>query len=97
MFRVGQKVTQIAPHTWGSSYGETHPQFGAVYTIRAINSHRDDTYLHFFEIKNPIHSYSDGTFEMDYWAKKFRPIVERKTSISFAHEILRKASRRIEA
>lgn len=32
-----------------------------------------------------------------YQAKRFRPLVERKTDISFAHEILRKASKRVDA
>jgi len=86
--RIGQKVTQIRPVAWTGPYDETHPQFGVVYTVRAINLHKGDYYFHFFEIRNPVHQYVDGTFEMDYCTQFFRPLVERETDISIFTKML---------
>lgn len=91
MLRIGQKVTQIRPFRWGQhGYNEALPQFGAVYTVRAINLYRSEAYLLFYEIRNPICDYSAGTFEMDFYAKEFRPIVDRPTDISIFEEMLTK-------
>lgn len=86
--RIGQKVTQIRPIAWLGYYDEAHPQFGIVYTVRAINLHEGEYYLVFFEIRNRVYPYLDGTFEMDYCAKCFAPVVERETDISIFTDML---------
>ena len=86
-FRVGQKVVCISERTGG--YGtETFPLVGGIYTIRAIETGRPANVhpvgLWFEEIVNfPMHyeGYKHPT-ECSFSAFRFRPIVERKASIS---------------
>ncbi len=51
------------------------------------------------EIVNPSDAVwlDDPPAEAAFRKRRFRPIVERKTDISFAHEILRKATKRVNA
>jgi hypothetical protein len=89
MFRIGQKVTQIKAFKWPTCYGEATPQFGSVYTVRAIlDAGARKRFLRFYEIKNQAQTYADGTFEMDFAAEWFRPLVDRPTDITVFEELL---------
>ena len=46
--------------------------------------------LEFFE----YHAPADDQFDAGWMASDFRPVVERKTSISIFHDIARKATKR---
>jgi hypothetical protein len=94
MFRPGQKVVCVGTANPSHiNYGEAVPEKGKVYTVRDI-ALRDGPALRLIEIVNPAHLYLEA-FE-DCWFDQagFRPAVDRKTDISFAHEILREASKR---
>jgi hypothetical protein len=88
-FRIGQKVVCIADRR-GRVNDLGLPGFvkGHVYTITS-----------FYE--EPPHGLFLSTAELGPRVGGqvcgFRPIVERKTDIGFAHEILRKASKKIPA
>jgi hypothetical protein len=95
-FHVGQKVVCIKRGSWANEFGaagdEVFPSFGEVYTIRRIE---DGRWLLLVEIVNRLREYGDGELgEARFCASRFRPVVERKTDIGFAHEILRKVSRK---
>lgn len=90
MLRIGQKVTQTKPFKWRSNLGEVLPEFGVVYTIRAIKTSGSQAFLLFYEIKNAAHSYADFAGEMDFAARWFRPVVDRPTDITIFTEILDK-------
>lgn len=85
-FRVGQKVVCV--------------DAGADFTGQATNLVQDQIY----EIENVVATLTmiglvvAGAYSWHetraYRATRFRPIAERKTDISFAHEILRKTSRK---
>jgi hypothetical protein len=88
-FRVGQKVVcindkEIHGGFWAAG---ARPVAGAVYTITEIipGAYGDYQALRFSEIRN--------AGDIGYRSSRFRPVAERKTDISFAHEILRKASK----
>ena len=95
-FRVGMKVVCVREPI-NPIKEVVKIRVGAVYTVREL-------YLSFIgsrpgirlaEITNPLHPIT-GT-EYGYFAARFRPIVERKTDIGFAHEILRKLTTRVNA
>jgi hypothetical protein len=96
-FRVGQRIVCVkeVPHrVWPDC---AYPRFHEVYTIRALRvCPRSQTLnCQLVEIVNPEReSPPDGFGEPYFGIWRFRPIVENKTDISFAHEILRKASRK---
>jgi hypothetical protein len=87
-FRVGQKVVCV------DAAGEAALELGSVYTISEI---LPPTFCRWRGLKR----YTIGLWfaelpvddEYGYAPERFRPVVERKTDISFAHEILRKASK----
>ena len=92
MFRVGQKVTMIAPHQFESMCeDEVQPVFGDIYTVRCVVNIIGRLALIFDEIKNPRDRYHNSG-EACFNARRFRPIVERKTDISVFDEILRRES-----
>jgi hypothetical protein len=98
-FRVGQKVVKV-PGTGGSVGHKALPNLtnGSVYTIREIDwraahLHGGIPTILIEEVAAPIMETIIGRFEPGYSPKVFRPAVERKTDISFAHEILRKATK----
>ncbi|UQD69242.1 hypothetical protein JEY40_24820 [Bradyrhizobium japonicum] len=65
-----------------------------MYTIRAfVQRHDGPGYLLVEIVNKPIDCAYDGMVEVAINAEWLRPIVERKTDISFAHEILRKATK----
>ena len=98
-FRVGQKVVCVSGAAGDVGYKEagpySKPTRGGVYTIATINYWPARTILTLVECDNShlINKFDRSGLEPGFNAKCFRPIVERKTDISFAHEILRKVSR----
>jgi hypothetical protein len=92
MFRVGQKVVCVdAKATHTANVSEITE--GSIYTIRAMR--RDDVWLG--EItQRPVLQGGKVTRWIDYpfKASRFRPLVTRKTDIGFAHEILRKVTKK---
>jgi hypothetical protein len=89
-FRVGQKVVCVdaAPRRGRRWVYDDPPVEGRVYTIEGIIDFEGEPNLILIEQKRDPRSDYEG-----YRACRFRPVVERKTDISFAHEILRKASK----
>jgi hypothetical protein len=84
IFRVGQKVVCVGEVIPDPSCAFPIFQKGAVYTVSLIEEFGGFTFLTVAELHPCVTGEASG----------FRPIVERKTDISFAHEILRKASRK---
>ena len=105
MFRVNQKVVCVDDRfgkRWHQRGILQRPIKGRVYTVRDVGIYNFAVgpmpSLRLEEIINPIIDWDDGdTSEIAFHAGRFRPAVERKTDISFAHEILRKASKRVRA
>lgn len=99
-FRVGQKVVcvddgnfSVDRHPWVSNkYLPNRPVRGNVYTVRGFDPDFPES-IYLCEIYNPNDlQWANGFGEGSFLPRRFRPIVERKTDISFAHEILKKAS-----
>lgn len=98
MFRVGQKVVCVDARNvrkyskWPIREGSTLDGLseGLVYTIRAIGSFRGVPCIWLDEIVRMPDLYG----EAGYHPARFRPVVERKTDIGWAHEILRKATKK---
>lgn len=95
-FFVGQKVVYVGPDFSNTGHakmiGQAVPVVGHVYTIRAINEIYGEPAFLLHEIRNEPRRWACGeTFELHMNACFFRPLVEKKTDISFAHEILRNA------
>lgn len=91
MFRVGQKVVCVddEPSNLGGSR-RAAPIKGHIYTVSAVGLTNilDPQQLPCILVEElERHPYEA------HWATRFRPITERKTDISFAHEILRKATK----
>jgi len=84
-FKVGQKVTQLEPPpgwSWPVQSNEHGPEFGVVYTIRAIDTVFGQAGLRFHEIRNPPNYRLCGcTAEAMFAAAAFRPVVDRKTEL----------------
>jgi hypothetical protein len=100
-FRVGQKVIRIGSASGNvvgrrlvRDLGFSYPAMGDVVTIKTINDWPTQTVLTFHEHDNSHLIGYSGTLEPGFDAICFRPIQERKTDISFAHEILRKVIRK---
>jgi hypothetical protein len=98
-FRVGQKVTMLRPwRPFFNPYPDVvFTEFGEVYTVRdIIEVTGKGTGILVCEIRNQPHLYkARGILEQPFPADNFRPIVE--TDIGFAHEILRKVTKREDA
>lgn len=92
MFRVGQRVVYIGPDFRDRIRSQNIPVPDCIYTIRAINEICGESAFLLNEINNEPRRWMNGTFELHMNAKFFRPAVE--TDISFAHEILRKVSKK---
>lgn len=93
---VGQKVACIKRGLWSDQeLLEQFPVFGQTLTIRAITLDRYGVCgLMFAEIINRPTWWEEGQYcEAGFAERHFRPVVERKTDIGFAHEILRRAQR----
>lgn len=94
-FRVGQKVICISGPVRAFPDDVPQPSVGTVYTVREVflSQKRGELALRLVEIKTRLNRIYGNEF--GYVAVRFRPIVEKKTDIGFAHEILRKVSRKI--
>lgn len=91
-FRVGQEIVCVDVSPAGAHFTGLAPRLvkGQVYTVAAVGlTHPMDP-----DLLPCIRVFEDVGHDSPIWAHRFRPIVERKTDISFAHEILRKASRK---
>lgn len=98
-FRVGQKVVCVDDSIsrlsrilrWALRY-PWNLRRGEVYTIQSLASDfYGESTLVLVEAKNP------PVEDRGFFARRFRPVANRKTDISFAHEILRKTKRGVHA
>ena len=93
-FRIGQKVVCTkAPLKRYLRSGEVAPTRGTIYTVRGIDPPRappnDFISIWLVEIVNPTLDYgTHGMLECTFDARKFRPLVERKTDISIFTKML---------
>lgn len=95
-FHIGQPVVCIKPGGWRELIvGETGPEFNEVYRIRSMDRSAPFLTLRFEEIVNPEVRYSLGVVECSFAARWFRPVVERKTDIGFAHDILKEVTEKV--
>lgn len=99
MFRVGQKVVCVWRKPNMKWPGTLPTVVGAIYTVRGIEwisapYSEGHPGLYLEELRNEVRMTTEGMWEPSYRASKFRPVVERSTDITFAHEILRKATKR---
>lgn len=101
---IGQRVVCIRTATepqreaWRPHAGK-FPRVGTIYHIRSIafdNPQQPDGLVTVREIDNS-HLMNRLRKEPGFPVYAFRPIVERPADISFAHEILRKASKKAPA
>ena len=101
MFRVGQKVVCVNAGVVGSTPGDMAPWEpseevfeGRVYTVAGSFANPDtgEPMVRLYEVRRCISAIRSWGHD-GYYAIRFRPVTERKTDISFAHEILRKVSR----
>lgn len=89
-FYVGQKVICVrddiaAPR----KYPEAYPKRGCVYTIRGIKEGgKRGVAVWLEEIHNQKFSYDDGYREVSFYHWRFRPVIERKTSIEIFQRML---------
>jgi hypothetical protein len=91
-FRIGQKVVCV-DESGAKRGGSLGLRKGAIYTIVSVGEFWDGIGVDLAELPAPmIHGHHQA-----YNAARFRPIVEHKTDIGFAHEILCKASKRVDA
>jgi len=93
-FRVGQKVVCVdAASGDPARYFPCELIKGSIYTIQGFGEHSDhpgETGVHLCEIQNRWHQGHRESFN----PARFRPLADRKSDIGFAHEILRKVSRK---
>lgn len=82
-FHVGMKVVCVEAMP-GPRWLEHHPAVGDVLTIRGLDPTEDGErlYLWFEEIRNMSFQYRDSFGEVSFNARRFRPVVSRKTDIS---------------
>jgi hypothetical protein len=90
-FRIGQKVCCISNGCDTRWRGLHKPVVDEVYTIRAMRLSRDLPSLGYLscllnEISNPINPHSGQEF--GFLCSRFRPVVERKTSIEIFQKML---------
>ncbi len=107
-FQVGQKVITIKSdlsdyekqaHEAARRAGISFPQYGVVYTVRAVYTARradgsEIAAIRLAEIRNNLHTkFASGEVgEIGFYASCFRPVVERGTDagMSILREILNK-------
>lgn len=102
-FRVGMKVvcvdasprlTDIFPYR--AALG-TNLVKGMTYTVRALDlDMRGAKCVYLEEVASPLPPFRDGR-ERSYIADRFRPVVERKTSIELFHQIRRDVENNVPA
>lgn len=94
-FRIGQKVIAVYDGNSITPCVQKRLTVGAIYTIRDVDSrllaiHGQPT----VRVDEVINVIENGWWEPGYQLKVFRPVVDKQTDISFAHEILRKATKK---
>jgi hypothetical protein len=82
-FRVGQSVVCVDNSPWPAHPDDAPLVKGQIYTILALR----------LDSVRIVEAYPHQWMN----ASRFRPIVEHKTDIGFAHEILRKVTKRVDA
>ena len=102
-FRIGQKVVCVDDVFASRHYPgyEAWPTKNIVYTIRDIyNEDFEDgwaTALLLEEIINPFYDWLTlGNHEAGFSARRFRPVVEKKTDISIFTKMLDSVSREVQ-
>lgn len=89
-FRIGQKVEYIGGlRIHGNEVGMPIPHMRTPYTVANVYELDGWSMIELVELPYP----GSDIYYPGFNARGFRPIVENKTDIGFAHEILRKASR----
>lgn len=89
-FYIGQKVVCIEAASGPTCTHRTRePDKGDICTVSNIYNHPEGLVLELIEFP----SRACDHFLPGWLAESFRHVVERSTDISFAHEILRKASK----
>lgn len=102
-FRVGQKVVCVDAEAHGKYlapglrpkrtsdplHGLTK---GAIYTVRELTGYMGFPSIRLMEIRRPVST--NFHVEVGFANARFRPLIERKTDIGFAHEILRKHTKK---
>ena len=102
MFRVGQKVVCVHDGSLEdcrrrSDLVRNYIEKGKVYTIRWIGEFGyvpDREFGPAVRLTEVVRPNLSGWEDYPFRACRFRPLAERKTDISFAHEILRKVTRK---
>ena len=97
MFRIEQKVVCITDAWNPGTLSLVMPRARRIYVVRDITLRPWSDIPHGLQlvgINNAVANFTDGTYEPYFDAEFFRPVVERSTDITFAHEILRTASRK---
>jgi len=99
MFRVGQKVVCIEASTGEFVYqGAVEPTVGDIGTVTNVYvAFNGDLAIELAEFPAPGGRWGGAIYEPGWLACSFRHLVERKTDIGFAHETLRKVSRKVPA
>ena len=95
MFRVGQKVVCINAGLlpgWRCFDGwldNDAPTEGAIYTVTSVHADHDgDMVLHLAEIRRGPIARREWGEAVGYGIARFRPVVERKTSIEIFQKML---------
>lgn len=93
IWRVGMKAVCVDDqHDPGRGFGfEVWPIANTVYTIRAIHTHEaaaPDVLFLLEEIVNPAADYWIGFAEFRFISRRFRPAVDRPTSIAIFEKLL---------
>jgi hypothetical protein len=88
LFRVGQKVVCVDASGRRPWWDDEAPIEGRVYTIARIFFDIDCEVLEFVELKRCQRSRGWHGCDIGYDARRFRPIVERKTDISVFTKML---------
>lgn len=98
MLYVGQRVELVKTYddrerNIAFEYGFELPQPGTVYTVRCV----EGEHIRLAELVNPDVPYVDGVAEPLWIAERFRPVVERKTSIEIFTAMLNTKPARVDA
>lgn len=96
-FHVGQRVVCIKVGQWDDphpDYEHEYPKYGEVYTIADMGIWDGDVWLRLREVNIP---WSEEDYESCFWAGRFRPLRERKTSIECFRALLNPTEKKVEA
>jgi hypothetical protein len=96
-FRVGQKVVCVDADfsMYGGKAPPNLPVEGGTYTLRGSVTNGLCIWWRLGEISNPTRDTELGIMEPAFAARRFRPVVERKTDISIFKKMLRPVSKEL--